>query len=303
MKPKYDMLWKGIVENIMEDLLLFVDPDIGNYLDLKRGFEFLDKELAEMYPEPEKPSSTRVVDKLVKVFLRDGAERWMLLHIEIQGRNEKDFARRMFEYFIRLFAKHGQPVAAIAVFTGKAGKKIRGVYEDRCLWMRARYEYKTLCIMDYPDEVLKASMNPFAVVMLVAKELLLKITGSDEERDKALLEQKILMVRLLKEKLAIFGEKKTWDILRFLNNYVGFKFPETNRKFGEKTDEIFGKKNTMGIDEAIAEIKYQEGLEEGKKETVRVLLINTDFSQAKIAELVGVPIYFVRKIKKELNGK
>jgi hypothetical protein len=49
MKPKYDMLWKGIVENIMEDLLLFVDPDIGNYLDLKRGFEFLDKELAEMY--------------------------------------------------------------------------------------------------------------------------------------------------------------------------------------------------------------------------------------------------------------
>ena len=59
----------------------------------------------------------------------------------------------------------------------------------------------------------------------------------------------------------------------------------------------------MGIDEVIAEIKYQEGLEEGKKKTVQLFLNNTDFSQAKIAELVGVPIYFVRKIKKELNGK
>jgi hypothetical protein len=217
MKPKYDMLWKGIIEDIMEDLLLFVDPDIGNYLDLKRSFEFLDKELAEMYPEPDRPSSTRVVDKLVKV--------------------------------------------------------------------------------------LKASLNPFAAVMLVAKEMLLKLKGTDEERDKVLLEQKILMVRLLKEKLAIFGEEKTKKILRFLNNFVGFKIPETNRKFGEKTDEIFGKKNTMGIDEVIAEIKYQEGLEEGKKKTVQLFLNNTDFSQAKIAELVGVPISLVRKIKKELNGK
>lgn len=37
------MLWKGVIEEIMEDLLLFIDPDIGKELDLERGFEYLDK--------------------------------------------------------------------------------------------------------------------------------------------------------------------------------------------------------------------------------------------------------------------
>jgi hypothetical protein len=310
-KPKYDILWKGMIENVMKDLLLFIDPEIGKELDLERGFVYLDKELAAMYPDPEKSSNTRIVDKLVKVFLRDGTERWMLLHIEIQGNNDKNFARRMFEYFIKLFTKHGHPVAAIAVLTGKDGKKMPAAYEDRCLWMRVRYEYKTLCIIDYPDEELKASMNPFAAVMMVAKEALLKVKGTDEEKDNVLLEQKVLMVRLLKERMAIFGEKKTEAILSFLNNYRVFKKPETNCKFMEQTDVIFEKKNTMGVIEQLAEIKRQEGIEQGREEGkekereefVRSLLANTEFSPEKIAELVGVSVARVTKIKKSLSTK
>jgi hypothetical protein len=34
MKRKYDMLWKDMIEVIMEDLLLFVEPEIGKELDL-----------------------------------------------------------------------------------------------------------------------------------------------------------------------------------------------------------------------------------------------------------------------------
>lgn len=297
------MLWKGMVEEIMADLLLFVEPEIGKELDLERGFEYLDKELAELYPEPERPANTRIVDKLVKAFLRDGSERWMLLHLEIQGKNDKGFARRMFEYYIRVFSKHDRPVAAIAVLTGKSGNKMPAAFEDRCLWMRARYEYKTLCITDYTDEELKASMNPFAVVMLVAKEELLRFKGTDEDRDNALLNRKILLVKLLKERLAVFGERKTRAILIFLNNYVVFKNPKTSRNFMKQTDQILGKSNTMGIVEQLAEIKHQEGIQEGLEKAVRGLVANTDLSSPKIAEAVGVPVSLVRKIKKELNGK
>jgi hypothetical protein len=74
MRPKYDMLWKGMLEEVVEDLLLFVEPAINRDVDLKRGFEFLDKELAVISPEPGNTTGLRVVDKLVKVFLRDGAE-------------------------------------------------------------------------------------------------------------------------------------------------------------------------------------------------------------------------------------
>jgi hypothetical protein len=301
MRPKYDILWKGLIEEVMEDLLLFVEPGIGGELDLDRGFVFLDKELAEIYPEPDQPAKTRVVDKLVKAFLRDGTERWMMFHLEVEGGNNKDFPSRMFNYFIRVFSKYGRPVAAIAVLTGKYGANMPGAYEDRCLWMRARYEYKTLALTDYPDEVLEESTNPFAIVLLVAKETLLQVEGDEEERDSVLLDQKLRIVRLLKERMAVFGERKTRAILVFLKNYVVFKKPETNLIFMEQTDQLLGKSKTMGIFEQLAEIKHQEGIQEGLELAVRGLLTNSEYSTGKIAELMGVPIDLVEKVKKEMN--
>ncbi len=82
-----------------------------------------------------------------------------------------------------------------------------------------------------------------------------------------------------------------------------------------RTDEIFEKENTMGIIEQLAEIKGQEGLKKGKeigleeglekglKKAVRLFLSNTEFSPEKIAELVGVPLALVEKIKQELRKK
>lgn len=286
----------------MADLPLFVEPDIGKVVDLQRGFEFLDKELAEIHPDPE-ASNIKVVDKLVKVFLRDGAERWVLLHVEIQGKNGKEFPARMFEYFMRL-RKRGHPVAAIAVLTGKKGSIAPESYEDRCLWTTVRYEYKTLRILDYADDVLAASDNPFAAVMLVAKEVFLLAEGTDEERDQLLLEQKLLMVKLLNEKTAIFGERKARAIKYFLYNYLVFKNPETNRKFIEESAKLSNKKNTtMGIFEQMEEILRQEGMEEGLEKAAKSLLTNSNFSVEKIAELLEVPLALVEKVKKELKTK
>ncbi|GGB23049.1 hypothetical protein [Puia dinghuensis] len=311
MRPKYDKLWKGILEVVIKDLLLFVEPDIEKYLDLQRGFEFLDKELVEMDPQPDKPSNTRVVDKLVKAYLRDGAESWMLLHVEVQGNKDGDFARRMFEYFIRLLSKYEQPVAAIAVFSGRDGKKMPAAYEDRCLWMRARYEYKTLCITDYPDEVLQTSLNPFATVLMVAKEVLLRVKDTKVEWENALYEHKVLVARLIKERMAVYGRRKTRAMMIFLHNYVVFESPEMNHKFIQQTDEIFKKKNTMGYFECWGEIRHEEGVEEGHEKglkegfekAVRSLLTNTKFSTVKIAAMLEVPVSRVRKIKRKMNAE
>jgi hypothetical protein len=208
----------------------------------------------------------------------------------------------MFEYYTRLFSKYGRPVAAIAIFTGRGGK-MPAMYEDRCLWMRARYEYKTLNIADYSDEVLAVSTNPFAAVLLVAKEVLLSVKGTAEDRDEILLEQKLLMVRLLKDKMAVFGEKKTAAILMFLTKYVIFKNPETIRKFMEQRDQILGERKTMGIVEQLVQIERQEGIEEGLQQAIRKLLTNSEHTPKKIAELLEVPVALVQKIKKEMSAK
>ena len=150
-------------------------------------------------------------------------------------------------------------------------------------------------------------MNPFAAVIMVAKQVLLNAKGTEKERDNILFEQKILMVKLLKERMAVFGEKKTRAIMVFLNNYVVFNTSEINRKFTLRTDEIFQIKNTMGIFEQLAEIKHQEGVQQGIREglehAVKSMLSNTDFSPKEIAEMVGVPLSMVRKLKSALDKK
>ncbi|MBN9384794.1 MAG: hypothetical protein J0H74_28830 [Chitinophagaceae bacterium] len=96
-----------------------------------------------------------------------------------------------------------------------------------------------------------------------------------------------------------------------MDNYVRFENPETNRIFRTEIDKITGKKNTMDIFEQVAEMRRQEGLEEGHRKgleegvekSVKVLLANTEFSIGKIASLVGVPVAFARKLSKEIRTK
>ena len=69
---KSDILWKVVMEEVFDDLLRFVFPDADQIYNMERGFEFLDKELAAMNPEPDKGSNTKVADKLVIEAFRTG---------------------------------------------------------------------------------------------------------------------------------------------------------------------------------------------------------------------------------------
>ena len=53
---KSDILWKVVMEEVFDDLLRFIFPDADQVYNMERGFEFLDKELAELYPDPGKAS-------------------------------------------------------------------------------------------------------------------------------------------------------------------------------------------------------------------------------------------------------
>jgi len=184
------------------------------------------------------------------------------------------------------------------------GRGKPGVHEDRCLWTCVRYEYKCLHIADYSDEVLKASNNPFAALMLIAKEMLLQATGTDDEKDNVLFEQKSMADRLLNEKAAVFGDNKIRALKYFLYNYVLFINPKTNRKFIEESTRNSDKNiTTMGIVETMHAIMREEGVEEGLEKAIRALLAKRKFSVQEIAELVDVPVALVEKVQKELNGE
>ena len=51
--------------------------------DLDRVLTFMDKELLEIIPDRERKKGKRIADLLVKVYLKDGTEKWILVHTEI----------------------------------------------------------------------------------------------------------------------------------------------------------------------------------------------------------------------------
>jgi hypothetical protein len=288
---KSDILWKVVMEEVFDDLLRFIYPDADQLYDMERGFEFLEKELSEMYPEPDKGSDTRFADKLVKVFHRDGEEEWVLMHVEIQGDTSKrqEFTERMFRYFYRILDRYKRPVSAVVIFTGQDGKKMPCRFEYLYRQTRLVYEYQTFFILDFSDEELENSSNPFAQVVLVAKMALLeeKIPGQE------LLEKKIVIARKLLKKG--FPIRKLRAIMKFLKNYVLFEEPEMNRIF---TERIYSPKtDIMGIDEYIR----WEAIEEEKERIVKNLLKGSDLSDEKIASLVEVTVEFVNEVKADLK--
>ncbi|MEO5347457.1 MAG: hypothetical protein H7834_13930, partial [Magnetococcus sp. YQC-9] len=87
---EYDSPWKEVLKGYFKDFLAFFLPDAHHGIDWRRAPEFLDKELDKITREAQ--AKNRRVDLLVKVWLLDGHELWVLVHVEIQGDRDPDFA-------------------------------------------------------------------------------------------------------------------------------------------------------------------------------------------------------------------
>jgi len=88
----------------------------------------LDKEMEQLFIESMK--GAKYVDKLAKVYLKDGSEEWILVHIEVQGYPDKEFSLRMFRYFYRIFDRYGKRIVSIALLTTSEKGTGEGKYES-----------------------------------------------------------------------------------------------------------------------------------------------------------------------------
>lgn len=320
-RKKSDILLKSACEETFPDLLRFFYPDADEIFDFGQPFEVMDKELREIFPERQKKGGTRHADLLVKVFLRKGGVEFILIHLEIESGNRKNFSRRMFEYGFRLFDRFNAPVAAIAVYTGDEQQRRPDRYHRKVLDTEIIYKYRTYHIFDHSDQELLAMKNPFALVVLTAR--------------KALLEGKIPQVQLNEERTLIaramitcgrYSHEQIERFIWFLTNMIFIEDPEINRNFDTIIDSLTGRTSIMGIIETVKEITRNEGIQLGieqgiekglekglekgiqqgaeKKSLIVVqnLISMFNFSDKQAAEAANVPLSFVKKVRASLEA-
>ena len=127
-------------------------------------------------------NSRRYADKLVKVRFLNGSEQWILIHIEVQGAPEAEFAERMFIYYYRIRDRYQKPVISLAVLTDTQPSFRPSHYSDAIAGCSIRFEFETVKLLDWQDktEELLQHDNPFG--LLIAAQLTAKLIKDGKNR-------------------------------------------------------------------------------------------------------------------------
>ena len=287
-KPKYtlqDVLWKGIIEDLIEYIIGFFFGKWANEIDFSKGVKFLDKELAEITADL--GGGQRYVDKLVQLYTKSGTPKWFLIHIEVQGYADPDFAKRMFTYFYRILDKYGMPVTALAIFTDGNMQFHPKSYEISHFGTRNVYEFNTYKLLEKQPEDFHDIDNPIAVVMETAwygiKKNRKKIT------DEGLMSLKFDLIRRLMKKG--YSKELIGVLLDFIKKYIRFEKPQKNLIFEKQLDDFLGNTKTMGVKEAIIQWYSEQAADEReeivtKKVTEEVTRKVTEEVTEKVTEKV-----------------
>ena len=204
----YDGRWKTIIEELFDDFMAYFMPELFEEIDFTKDVAFLDKELQTIMPQTERKGK-KISDCLAKVYLKNGEEKWILVHIEVQSSYNPDFSARMFKYFYRIFDKYEEKIAAIAIFTDDRHPKNYNIYRDDFFGTRITYEYNAYKISEQTIESLETQKNPFALAVLANKYVL-----ASKNKKHHRLQFKINLLKLMRKHQ--FSKRKMLGIFNFI---------------------------------------------------------------------------------------
>ncbi len=177
-KAAYDSPWKVSVERLFPHFMAFFFPEIHALIDWNQPHKFLAQELEQISAGIEGEVSVNQpkrsyrrgkdtplhIDLLVEVYFKDGSRGRILLHVEIQNEPEPFFDERLFIYHYRIFDKFRAAVITLALLTDFDPAWRPGRFARELAGCQVRFEFPVRKLMDYNEEELATSQNPFAFI-------------------------------------------------------------------------------------------------------------------------------------------
>jgi hypothetical protein len=209
-REDYDSPWKEVIERFFERFMAFYFQSAHKLIAWDKGFEFLDKELQKITREAEQ--GRRTVDKLVRVRLKKGGEMWVLIHIEVQGQRDNEFAKRVFICNCRIFDRYDLPVASLVILSDPHTGWRPDEFGYSVFGSDMKLRFPAVKLLDFGENEggLRRSDNPFAIITLAHLKAL-QTRRSPNARMKAKLE----LIRLLRERKEM--RRDVIDLMRFID--------------------------------------------------------------------------------------
>jgi len=327
LHPDHDTHWKELIEKLFWNTMAFFLPKIYAIADQSKGVEFLDKELHKLIADKFKGGSTRK-DKLAKIYLKNGKEHYILIHFEVQAKFDKDFLRRMFVYFYRIFDKREENITALVIYTGDSVPDDCDTFKYEFMGTKVVYQFNVYRVCKADEAELLEDDNPMALAVLAAKylndtkdnkelrytfkhklmDLAFERGWTGEEVDSLL--QFIYLLVILPNNL----ETKFEDELRtkhdIMSTTVERKIPliedlmKRYRQIREEKEQARREGWQEGQQEGWQEGQQegrQEGRQEAKIEGAKNLILMTDLTNEQIAAIQELPIEVVFELRKEIQ--
>ena len=237
----YDNNWKEIIEKYTFEAIAFFLPTLSSQIDTSKKPIFLEQEMRNIKRKTLK-GRKRIIDKLIKVWLKTGEERWILIHIEIESSDSEGFNKRMYIYFSRAFDKYDVAIVGLALFVGENTPPNYDKFVEENFGTILSYAYNTYVVATQDEAALLASDNIFALFILAN---LYTIKTKDDMKRR--LELKKKMHELAIERQIPFEVME--DLLTFVFEIMALPMEEakTYQKFKElkskaMTDTAFKKR-------------------------------------------------------------
>jgi hypothetical protein len=177
-----DSPWKDVLQRFLRQFLAYFFPHIHDDIDWERGYESLDKELNQILRTAR--VKKRLADKLFKVWRKNGAEAWLLIHVEVQGQREEDFPERMFIYNYRIYDRYQRTVVGLAVLCDADPDWRPERFAYGAWGGETGIRFLTAKVFDYQgrEEELERDPNPFAAIVLAQLKVLQTRNAPEERR-------------------------------------------------------------------------------------------------------------------------
>ena len=249
-----DAAWKLFLEqpSYLRYLIRRADPILYSLIDWQRGVEYLENELQQITPQS--ATGRQIVDKLVRVYLRNGAEQWILIHIEVQSRPDPLFEERVYAYSATIWLRYRRQVVSIAILADTRPNWRPTRYERVLGNHRLVFEFVSLKVLDLDEAELLADPEPAALLLVAFKRAV-----QTKRKTQLRLQARIELLRLTVERG--YNEEQTANLLGLLEWIMDL--PKLVEREYERAIEEYKRETGIPIVPRIVEMTLREGLQQG----------------------------------------